>query len=178
MEALLIIDMQNISFTPETPRWDSDGVIQRINTLATSFRKKGQPVIYIQHDGSKDNFCLPSSKEWKVLDSLDVHCNDLAISKIANNSFYKSILHTTLQQLNIDKLTITGCATDFCVDSTIKSAINHEYKVTVISDAHTTGDRPHLKAKQVIEHYNWIWKETIPINGNKIKVLSLDEYLN
>jgi len=176
MKALLIIDMQNISFTPETPRWDTQGVIERINSLASSFRKKEYPVIIIQHDGSKDNFCIPSSKEWQVLDSIDVRCNDLAVSKIANDSFYQSELHKTLQQLNIEELVITGCATDFCVDSTIKSAITHEYKVTVISDAHTTGDRPHIKAEKVIEHYNWIWKESIPING-KIEVVSFNDYI-
>ena len=177
MEALLVIDMQNVSFTPETPRWDTKGVIERINILAASFRQKGQPVIFIMHDGSADNFCIPNSKEWQIINDLDVRYNDLAINKIANDSFYQSELHNTLNQLNVDKLTITGCATDFCVDSTVKSAINHDYKVSVISDCHTTGDRPHLKAEQVIEHYNWIWEETIPINGNKIEVLSLNKYL-
>lgn len=32
-------------------------------------------------------------------------------------------------------------------------------------DGHTTEERPHLKAVQVIEHYNWVWKNMIPTKG-------------
>ena len=79
--------------------------------------------------------------------------------------------------LGIKELVVTGCATDFCVDTAIKSALTNDYNVTVISDAHTTADRPELSAKQVINHYNWIWSETMPTEG-KIDVVSLDKYLN
>ena len=169
MTALLIIDMQKISFTPETPRFDTKGVVNKINSLTDQFRKKGESVIFIQHDGTKDGFCKPNTIEWEILDEINVDKNDIIVSKIANDSFYQSMLKQILQQEKIDKLVITGCATDFCVDSMIKSALTNEYKVTVIADAHTTGDRPHLKAEKVIEHYNWMWDEMIPINENKIK---------
>ena len=33
----------------------------------------------------------------------------------------------------------------------------------------TTGERPHLRAEQVIEHYNWVWQNMIPTKG-EIKV--------
>jgi len=68
MKALLIIDMQQVSFTAETPCYDTDGVVERINSLATKFRGNGDFVIYIQHDGSADDFCKPGSEEWSVVD--------------------------------------------------------------------------------------------------------------
>lgn len=176
MKALLIIDMQKISFTPETPRFDKENVVGKINSLSHKFRSNNDLVIHIQHDGTKDGFCIPNTTEWEIIDSIEVKVSDLLISKIANDSFYKSELHNTLQANNVDELIITGCATDFCVDSTIKSAFTHHYKITAISDAHTTADRPALKAKQVIDHYNWIWKEMIPING-AIKVVPFDEFI-
>lgn len=175
MKALLIIDMQKISFTPETPRFDTPGVIERINKLANNFRKQGDKVIYIQHDGTKDGFCKPNTQEWEILDDLIVDSNDIIISKTVNDSFYKSKLDEVLKANSIEELVITGCATDFCVDATIKSAFTRHYKITVISDAHTTADRPHLDAEKVIEHYNWIWKEFIPVNG-KMNVLSYKDY--
>jgi nicotinamidase-related amidase len=177
MKALLIIDMQKISFTPETPRFDSEEVVKRINSLSKNFRENNDTVIHMQHDGTKDGFCIPNTEEWEIIDSINVKKNDIIIGKIANDCFYKSELNNILQKNNIEELIITGCATDFCVDSTVKSAITNEYIVIVISDGHTTADRPNIKANLVIDHYNWIWKEMIPIKET-IKVISTEKYLN
>jgi nicotinamidase-related amidase len=177
MKALLIIDMQNTSFTPKTPRLDAEGVIKRINKLSHKFRLAGDKVIFIQHDGTKEGFCKPNTVEWEILSSLDIKSDDLIISKTANDSFYKTTLKEDLMNLGINEIIITGCATDFCVDSTIKSALVNDFNIIVIKDGHTTADRPNLDAKQVINHYNWIWSEMTPTNG-RIKVIDFDNYLN
>lgn len=164
--ALLIIDMQKGSFTPASPRHDTDGVVQRINDLAEKFRNDNLPVIYIQHDGSVANAFVPNTTDWEILDDLIVSEGDILIDKYANDVFYKSKLGSTLADLGVDHLLITGCATDFCVESTIQSALTKDYNITVIADAHTTGNRPHLPAEKVIEHYNWVWQNMIPTKGN------------
>lgn len=175
MKALLIIDMQKVSFTPKTPRFDAENVIARINNLSELFRTKGLPVIFIQHNGRKQNYCTPGSKEWEILDELDRKPNDVVISKQANDSFYQTQLHHFLQMNRIDELVITGCATDFCVDATIKSALVNDYNLTIISDAHTTADRPYLQASKVIDYFNWIWADLIPTEG-KIRLVKSDEF--
>jgi nicotinamidase-related amidase len=175
-KVLLIIDMQKGSFTPETPRFDRSGVVKRINSLATVFRKSHFPVIFIQHDGTKQNEFIPNSTEWELLDDLIVESTDILIAKYANDGFYLSNLSETLIELNVHELFITGCATDFCVESTIQSALVKDYDITVVADGHTTGDRPHLKAENVIEHYNWVWKNLIPTNG-KITVSDFSEII-
>ena len=103
--------------------------------------------------------------DWENLDELKVEENDLRIDKYANDVFYNSELQLKLKALGINDLYVTGCASDFCVASTIQSALTKEYKITVIEDGHTTGDRPHLKAEKVIEHYNWVWQNMIPTKG-------------
>jgi nicotinamidase-related amidase len=176
MKALLVIDMQKISFTPATPRFDTRGVVDRINLLSEDFREKGENVIFIQHDGTKEGFCIPETEEWKILDSLKLTSTDLIIVKTANDSFYKTNLQNELSRLGVKELIITGCATDFCVDSTVKSALVRDFNVTIIADGHTTADRPNIKAKRVIEYYNWIWSEMTPTEG-RIKVMSFDKYI-
>lgn len=165
-KALLVIDMQKGSFTPETPRHDTPGVVNRINALATQFRASGNPVLFIQHDGSAMNEFIPKTTEWDLLDELVVESNDLLVDKYANDVFYQSNLQATLSQLGAKELFITGCATDFCVESTVQSALSKNFDITVIADGHTTGDRPHLKAEQVIAHYNWVWQNMIPTQGH------------
>lgn len=175
MKALLIVDMQKVSFTPKTPRFDAENVIVRINTLSELFRVNGLPVIFIQHNGRKQNFCAPGSKEWEILDELIRKPGDQVISKEANDAFYQTQLHQFLQMNHINELVITGCATDFCVDATVKSALTHDYNVTIIADAHTTADRPFLEAVKVIDYFNWLWADLIPTEG-KVKVVTSSEY--
>lgn len=164
-KALLVIDMQKGSFTPKTPRYDTDGVVNRINKLADKFRISDNPVIFIQHDGSQHNEFVPSTEDWELLSELNVNEQDIQINKYANDVFYGSNLKLKLEELNVNKLYITGCATDFCIESTIQSAIAKDYNITVVKDGHTTGERPHISAKKVIEHYNWVWQNMIPTKG-------------
>lgn len=172
-KALLIIDMQKGSFTAQTPRFDTPGVVNRINQLATLFRQQGHAVIFIQHDGTSANEFVPHTRDWELLDNLQVEQTDLKVSKYANDVFYRSNLESVLSQQKADELYMTGCATDFCVESTIQSALAKDYDITVVSDGHTTGERPHLSAEQVIEHYNWVWQNMIPTKG-KIEVRDFD----
>lgn len=164
-KALLVIDMQRGSFTALTPRHDTDGVIQRINLLAKAFRTHSLPVFFIQHDGTVAGNFVPHTTEWKLLNDLEVETNDILVNKYANDVSYRSDLQSQLEQCSVDELIISGCATDFCVEATIQSALSRDYKITVVEDGHTTGERPHLKAVQVIEHYNWVWKNMIPTKG-------------
>jgi nicotinamidase-related amidase len=176
MKAILIIDMQKICFTLKTPRHDESGVIRRINLLAEKFRDNGDKVVFIQHDGTKNSYCIPHSEEWELLDEMKIEKNDKVIPKTVNDSFYRSALKRYLDSNQIKELVITGCATDFCVDATVKSALVQDYDITVIADAHTTADRFDFKASELIDYYNWIWSEMLP-SRTRIKVINCEDYL-
>ena len=173
-KALLVIDMQKGCFIPETPRYDTNGVVKRINLLSEIFRRSNQSVFFIQHNGASANEFIPHTTQWELLDELEVESTDVFIDKYANDVFYNSNLEAKLKELNVDELLITGCATDFCVESTIQSAYTKDYNIIVVADGHTTGNRPHLKAEKVIEHYNWVWQNMIPTKG-VIKVIGFEE---
>ena len=173
-KALLIIDMQKGNFLPQFPCFDTDGVVSRINALAEIFRKLNLPVIVIQHDGSKFNEYVPHTHDWELLDELQVSPTDILISKGANDSFYDTSLHATLAELNTRELVIAGSATDFCINSTVQSALVRDYQVTVVKDGHTLADRPGLKADKLIDHYNMVWTNLTPTKG-KIEVVGTEE---
>ena len=176
MKALLIIDMQKGSFLPATPRYDAEGVIARINQLSAACRSAGFPVIFIQHDGTLENVFLPHTFDWEILDDLNILDQDLLLPKIANNAFYRTDLEATLLAHGVQELLITGCATGFCVEATIHGALYKDYHLKIITDGHTTADRPFLTAKQVIDHYNWIWSDLTPTQGT-IELLSTEDWL-
>lgn len=176
MKVLLVIDMQNGSFSVETPRYDKMGLVSRINSLSSAIRAEGGKVIYIQHDGTKEQCFYPGSLAWEVIPELKTDPQDQFLNKTANDSFYQTDLRNLLEKLKMKELLITGCATDFCVDSTVRSALTHDYAVTVVKDGHTTADRPHLNAEQIITHHNWMWENMTPTEGH-IRLINCAELL-
>ena len=169
MKALLVIDMQVGSFKPETPRYDADGVVKRINLLSNYFRQNADKVIFIQHDGTKENSYLPGTSDWNILPTLIRHPDDIVIGKTANDSFYNTDLETVLNKNGITDIFITGCAT-------VHSALIKDYNIFVVKDCHSTGSRPQLNAEKVIEYHNWLWASLTPTNG-KIELVSSKELL-
>lgn len=176
MTALLIIDMQVGLFTPETPRYDAEGVVARIDAVARAVRQSGGTVVFIQHDGPKGDPFEPGTPGWEILPSLERKVEDLVIHKTACDSFYESMLESTLRARDVQRLIVTGCASEFCVDTTVRAAMSREYQVVVVADAHTTADRPYVDAVSLIRHQNWLWGELIHPEV-KVLVIPADELI-
>ena len=174
MTALLIIDMQKSLF--ETPRHDFNGVVERINTLAEGFRKRGELVIFIQHNGSKEEGLFEGSQGWEIIDELNISDHDVKVTKTACDAFYKTGLESLLTSKGVTDVLITGAATEFCVDTSLRSCLSKGFNVTAICDGHTTGNRDHLMAEQIIEHHNWTWKNLI-IPSVELSLMSASEYI-
>lgn len=156
MQALIIVDMQQASIA-NSNKYDTLGVVQRINVLAQSVRQHQGLVIFIAHDGEEAEGLFPHSAGWQILDALVQTKSDIIIRKTANDAFYNTRLATILKESNIEDLIICGWATDFCVDTTIKSALSQNYQVTVAADCHTLSDRPNINAADAISYFNWLW---------------------
>jgi nicotinamidase-related amidase len=175
--ALLIVDMQVGLFEGHPPRFDADGVIRRINRLARAVRENGGTVIFIQHDGPEGNPLEPHTPGWELLPAMDRQPMDPIVRKEACDSFYETELQSLLEQINAKRLIVTGCATDFCVDTTVRAAASRDYEVAVVADGHTTRDRPHLDAASIIEHHNWMW-ESLILPHSQVRVVPAEELLS
>ncbi|WP_408582166.1 isochorismatase family protein [Hafnia alvei] len=167
LRVLLVIDMQNGVFV--NPRFDRSGRVERINQLSQAADR----VIFIRH---QENDMPENSLEWTLLPELNQPENSLYVEKTACDAFYQTSLADELAKIKAAQITICGCATDYCVDTTIKIAASNGYKVTVAADAHTTANRSPLKAEQLIQHYNEVWENLI-IPGNDVRVKSTQEIL-
>ena len=175
MRALLIVDMQVGCFAGEPPRFDPEGTVQRINALAAATRAEGV-VVFIQHTAAEDGFTR-GSEAWQLLPTLDIRPEDIVMEKAACDSFLETGLDAMLTERGVSEVIIVGCATDFCVDTTIRSAASHGYSVVVAKDGHTTRDRPHLSAQGVITHHNYIWSDLLLPKGRKVRVITTEALL-
>jgi nicotinamidase-related amidase len=155
---LLVIDMQ-VGLFADGLRVDAEGVVSRINALARAVRAGGGHVVFVQHED--EGSFVRGEPAWELLPTLDCQAGDATVSKTACDSFYRSDLDRVLRERGIRRLLVTGCATDFCVDTTIRSAASKDYDVIVVADGHTTKDRPHLDARTIITHHNSMWSNLI-----------------
>lgn len=160
MQVLIVIDMQNAVFA--TPRARQAQTVALINQLSDAADR----TIFIQHE---EDGMLSGSEGWQLLPELHQPEGSLFITKTACDAFYRTSLAGVLAELGVNHLTICGCATDYCVDATIKNAASRGYALTIAADAHTTANRGELKAEQLVTHYNDVWRNFI-IPGNTITV--------
>ena len=174
MLAHLIIDLQEASFV-DSDKHDTGGTLARINQVSEAVRNAGGRVIFIQHDGTAEEGLEPYTPGWEILSELTKEDSDIMVRKTVNDAFSRSKLDTVLDSLNVSKVIISGWATDFCVDSTVRSAVSRGYDVVVASDGHTVSDRPHMAAPDVIVHHNWLWQNLQVHPGNAIEVKSCEE---
>jgi nicotinamidase-related amidase len=148
--------------------------VARINAVTARARKAGSPVIFIQHDGEPGGEdVVPFTEGWKLHPKLEVRPGDPIIRKTTGDAFYGSRLEAELRSRGITTVLLTGYATDFCVDATLRSAASKDFSVIVVADAHTTSDNPVLKASVVREHHNWAWANAITKKG--VTVLQASE---
>ena len=159
--AMLVIDMQLGLFSSRQPRYQSNSVIANINRLLDACHVQGIPVIFIQHDGPIGDDLEPLSQGWELLPNLHRGPADHRIRKTSCDSFYRTGLQPLLHSLGVKSLIITGCPSDYCIDTTLRMAVSLDYQCFVISDAHTTSDRAHMDARTIITHHNSIWRNLI-----------------
>ncbi|TDR80202.1 cysteine hydrolase family protein [Paludibacterium purpuratum] len=155
--ALLVIDMQVGVVEGELRAARLDAVLDNLNAAIAKARQRGYPVIFIQHE---DEELERGSASWQLHAKLADQEGDARIGKRYGDSFCETELAGLLADKGIDKLWIGGCATDFCVDSTLRNAVSRGYQVTVVSDAHTTLSAFELSGEQVIDHFNAAWHAT------------------
>lgn len=93
--ALIVIDMQQGSFTEAAPRHDAEGLVDRLNGLADAVRAKDGVVVFVQHDGPQGDPHHPDLPGWKLLPALDARAGDAVIRKRSCDAF----LLTGLEEL-------------------------------------------------------------------------------
>lgn len=166
---VMVIDMQNGVFG--TPRYHAEQCIARINSLT----EHASEVIFIQHEeaGCMDKGTQAFALLPGVIQPTGAHY----VTKTACDAFWHTPLESLLRERGITAFTVCGCATEYCLDTTIRQAAGLGFVVTVASDAHTTSDRPAASADVLIAHHNDIWRNfTVP--GNPVYVRSTAEILS
>jgi len=151
-KALLIIDVQAGLCVGKYKAFDVDALIGRINGVSQRAREDGLPVVLVQHE--EDEGFVYGSDAWRLGEGLLTAPSDLHVRKTFSNAFKETRLHEMLQELGLSELIVCGMQSDFCVDATVHGAVALGYRVTLVSDGHSTLDSDGLAAAQIIGQRN------------------------
>ncbi|MGH7914741.1 MAG: cysteine hydrolase family protein [Candidatus Binataceae bacterium] len=156
-KALVIIDVQKGMWAfPDNPPYDDEGVLQRIAVLIGKARAAGAPVMYVQHHGidEPNHPFKPGLPGYPFHDAIAPAPGDDVTVKTKSSAFHGTEFDARLKARGIDHLVVTGMQSEYCVDSAVRGAYERGYKVTLVGDAHSTGDTRVAKAKDIIAIQN------------------------
>ena len=162
---VIVIDMQNGVFA--VPRYRRDACVAQINRLTAAADR----VIFVQH--CEAGGLEADSEGFALLPELVQPADALYVTKTACDGFYHTDLDALLARLDARAFVICGCASDYCVDTTVKAGASKGYRITVAEDAHTTADRPAAEAAVVIALHNDVWRN-LAVPGNPVAVKSVE----
>ncbi|UCG39656.1 MAG: cysteine hydrolase [bacterium] len=142
--ALLVIDMINDFLLPGAPLEVPSGreIIPAVARRIEAARGEGTPVIYLCDNHDEDD---PEFAKWPphavkgtpgalVVDALAPAQGDRVIAKKYYSAFFRTDLERVLEDLAVEKLTVTGVLTDICVLFTCADAFMRGYGLTVPQD--------------------------------------------
>lgn len=155
---LLVIDMQKALVCDELHNYDA--FLKNVTKLINTARKNNTEIIYFKHDAGKDSGMSSGDEGFEIANEVIPQDNEKVYIKTINSCFGNNDFANYLSNLGEKELMIIGLQTEFCIDSTIKSAFERGYKVFVPTLAHSTFSNNYLSAKTVIKYYNeWIWPD-------------------
>jgi ureidoacrylate peracid hydrolase len=159
--ALLVIDMQKGFCDPESQMEKAGigtenqrAILPDVLRLVELARDQGMPVLWSQQihypeDVTRRRHRIPSHIDkqhwapclrdtWEV-DFVDevvaaIRPEDLIVEKHRASVFFETTLDTKLRMLGIEQIIISGCNTDFCVETTIRDGYYRDMDVIVVRD--------------------------------------------
>ena len=90
----------------------------------------------------QDKFIIRGTWGAEVVEALKPQANDLIVEKPRFSAFFGTNLDTILKTYNLKYLFFTGCATNICIEASIRDAANLGYFPILISDASVNNGPP------------------------------------
>ena len=142
-----------------------DMVIPNIQTLQQVCRRRGIEVMFVRIAAlTKDcrdvspmhkrlKLLAPKgSKEAEILDEIKPLENEVLITKGCSGAFNGSNIDQILGNMGIKNLVVSGVVTNYCVETTVRSAGDRDYNVVLIDDACAAWTQEaHDKSLQVLD---------------------------
>lgn len=150
---VIVVDLQTGMFDGRVgpPLHDAGGLVERVRKILSWARETGHEVAFIQQNSPPGDQLHPGAEGWPIWPALGQAVDEPTFCKTVENAFKSTELRDWVKR-RADEVIVIGAATNHCVKSTVAGAMAEGLKVTVVSDAHSTGGRP--TAPGIIAEHN------------------------
>jgi nicotinamidase-related amidase len=153
---IIVIDLQTGIFdgAVEPPLHQSDALVARVRAVLEWARRRRRKIAFVRHDGPVGDSLAPGAPGWPVWPALGQDEQEPTFAKTVGDAFSNRALRDWVADLGADEVVLLGAQTEHCVAATIRGAAEAGFRVTVVSDAHSTWDSRGETAAQIIARYN------------------------
>jgi nicotinamidase-related amidase len=157
--ALVVVDMIRDHLTEgcalEVPR--AREILPALEARLTAARAAGMPIVYVvdEHDPDDPDLdlwgahAIRGSEGAEVWPSIAPREGDRVVGKPSYSGFFASDLEAVLDELKVDSLVLTGCATEIQLKSTAMDALQKGYEVEIPPDSQA-GNAPELEMATLV----------------------------
>jgi ureidoacrylate peracid hydrolase len=134
--------------------------IPQVARLATAFRNAERPVVYLAHvvkpdysdaqfpywrvalpHGGNRTFIVEGTWGAQIVDDLKPREGEHLVVKKGFGGFANTPLDTILRNRGVTTCVVCGVTTSVCVSTTVRGAVEHNYRVILVKDGVADGNR-------------------------------------
>jgi nicotinamidase-related amidase len=158
VDALVVIDVVKDIFELPVPLYEPDRFVARVSDLLARARSAGTVIVHVQPTGAAGTRYAPGAPGRAFHPQTGPFAGEVAVGKYHPDAFHGSTLAALLRDRGARGVAMCGFASDYCVDSTVRSGYAHGFEVTLAADAHTTTANAVLSAADTVAHHNCVLK--------------------
>ncbi|WP_019447906.1 cysteine hydrolase family protein [Cupriavidus sp. BIS7] len=139
---LVLVDHQREYVDGRLPLTGMPEAVAACVDLLALARRHGSPVIHVVHHGKAGGAFDPTGPYAAIIEGLAPVDGEHAVIKHLPNSFAGTDLADLLAATGRKELIVAGFQTHMCISATVRSALDHGYRVTLVAAACATRDLP------------------------------------
>lgn len=140
---LVLIDLQEEYRTGALPLPDVEPMVAEAAKLLTLARNWGVPVTHVMHEvGGEAPIFNPGLPSFRLMGEVEARGEEARVVKRLPNAFAGTDLDARLRATGRSEIIVVGAMTHMCVSATVRAALDHGYRSTVVADACATRDLP------------------------------------
>jgi nicotinamidase-related amidase len=153
--ALLMIDLQVNQLDPAYyPVAGGDALIDRLNGLVSRARAAHIPVFWVRNCGGEGEPDVKGTPGWELHPRFAPAAGEPFLDKTTCNTFASTDLDAQLRSRKVGRVIVAGLQSDWCIRETTQGALDGKYKVTLVSDGHSTLDGKTRQAADISREVN------------------------
>ena len=155
---VIVVDVQK--GITDTRLYNYEGFLVRVKRLLTAARQSNVEVIYVKHDDGPGSGFSVGDEDFEIADALAPMEGEKVFVKEYNSCFSNKKFEAYLEECEENTLIVVGLQSDFCINATIQSAFDREYRIIVPKGCNTTFDNDYMDGATTYRFYNeYVWPD-------------------